>query len=266
MSNFEIFESLGDFSRALSARPVNALFKCKKVLPSQGAEENNWYGTPNYQTADKLLLNGDKENAAKIQTTLKARLRLNGGGRAPQNTIYNSVQGFALNMGRLMSGHPENMLNIRRTMRDSSKVVTIVYNCGCCGSYTAEDKINAGIKALEAVCRLEKAGYRCNLYVGTINDDGHNYHSVFVKVKDSGKMLDVARLAYTFVNPSFHRRHMFAWRERAAQYKDSQMGRSVLGSVAENCLRQNEQFSGAIYIDFDSAQEKNFEELIKNRL
>lgn len=266
MTNFEIFESLGDFSRALNARPVNALFKRKKTLPSHDTEDDNWYGTPDYQTADKLLLGGDKENAAKIQTALNTRLRLNGGGRAPQNTLYNSVQGFAPNMGRLMSGHPENMLNIRRIMRDSSKVVTVVYNCSCGGIYSAEDKINSGVKALEAVCRLEKAGYRCNLYVGTINNDGHNYHSVFVKIKDSGKMLDITRLAYTFANPSFHRRHMFAWRERAAQYKSIQMGRSVLGGTAVNCLRQNKRFAGAIYIDFDSAREKNFEELIKNRL
>lgn len=266
MTNFDIFESLGDFSRALNTRPVNALFKRKKVLPSQDADGYNWYGTPNYQTADKLLLNGDKENAAKIQTALNTRLRLNGGGCAPQNTLYNSVQGFAPNMGRLLSGHPENMLNIRRTMRDSSKVVTVIYNCSADGSYTAEDKIGGGIKALEAVCRLEKAGYRCNLYVGTINDDGCNNYSVFVKVKDAGKMLDVTRLAYTFVNPSFHRRHMFAWRERTARYEDSAMGRSVLGKEAEDLMRQNVRFAGAIYIDFDSARKKNFDELIKNRL
>ena len=255
MANFEIFESLADFSRALNTRPVNEYYRQRQELYSHSTQNVNWYGTPNYQTADKLLLDGDKESAAKIQTALNARLCLNGGGRAPQNVLYNSVQGFAPNMGRLMSGHPENMLNIRRAMRDNSKVITIVYNLDVSCGTLADDVINAGAKLLTAVKQLEGNGYRCNIYIGFCSEikcaTKDTPKGAFVKVKDAGKMLDVTRLAYTFVNPSFFRRHMFACIERIPNARDNGYGRPFTGLGAKNALAADgAKFAGAYYADF----------------
>ena len=261
MTNFEIFESLGDFSRALNTRPVNDYYKNRGKLYSRSTHDANWYGTPDYHTADELLLNGDKKNAAKIQTALNTRLRLNGGGRAPQSTIYNSVQGFVPNMGRLMSGHPENMLNIRRNMRTNSKVVTIMYNDAASCGVRAKDLINAGAKLLAAVKQLERSGYRCNIYIGFCSridcQEGVSTRGAFVKVKDAGGMLDVTRLAYTFVNPSFFRRHMFAFIERMPGVQDSGYGRPSTGTGAKNTLATATdcgKLSGAYYVDFSLLQ------------
>lgn len=255
MTNFEIFESLGDFSRALNTRPANGYYTEIYTECSRREGRENWYGTPDYQTADNLLLNGDKENAAKIQTALNTRLRLNGGGRTPQNTLYNSVQGFAPNMGRLMSGHPENMLNIRRIMRDNSKVITIMYNLNAHSAISVGNIINAGAKLLAAVKQLEKNGYRCNLYVGfcaRIQCAGKTEtKGAFVKVKNAGKMLDGTRLAYTFINPSFLRRHMLAYIERIPGAQDNGYGRPLTGLDAKSALTADgTKSSGAYYVDF----------------
>lgn len=255
MTNYEIFESLGDFSRALNTRPVNKYYSKDYAEYSHKEGRENWYGTPDYQTADKLLLDGDKMNAAKIQTALNARLRLNGGGRTPQNTLYNSVQGFAPNMGRLMSGHPENMLNIRRAMRDSSKVVTIMYNLNIPSVVRAENIINAGAKLLAAIKLLEKSGYTCNLYVGFSAriqcTEKTETKGAFVKVKGAGKMLDATRLAYTFVNPSFLRRHMLAYIERIPGAQDGGYGRPATGLDVKNVLTADSpKFNGAYFVDF----------------
>ena len=255
MKNFEIFESLADFSRALNTREVNETYGKYEddKLPSRRPDfGGKWYGTPDYQTADSLLLGGDKKSAAKIQKALsRCRIKVNK-AQTPTNVLYCSQQGFTPNMGRVLAGHPQNMFNVRREMRESSKVVTIVYNCGTSGDVTAAKKTDTGVKVLTVIYQLERAGYRCNLYVGAVNCGNNTNYTTFVKVKDAGKALDVTRLAYTFVNPSFHRRHLFAWRERCQGYDDTYMGFSVLGSEAKAVLSQNRNFTGAIYIDCEN--------------
>lgn len=266
MDNFEIFESLAEFSRALNTRKVNEIFsKRKRGLESRATDDPEWTGTPDYQTADSLLLNGDKENAAKVQKALFQRIKVDSKGAIPQRTVYCSQQGFVPNMGRVMTGHPQNMFNMRRELRDSSKVITIVYNCGVRGDISGQEKIDMGTKVLETICRLERAGYRCNIFVGTVNYDGRANFATFIKVKDAGKMLDVARLAYTFINPSFHRRHMFAWRERCPNYQSPGYGLTVLGGGAKTALAKIKRFGGAIYVDY-SNYNNDFCELIKNRI
>ena len=255
MKNFEVFESLADFSRALNTREVNETYGKYEddKLPSRRPDVGGkWYGTPDYQTADSLLLGGDKKSAAKIHKALsQCRIKADK-AQTPTNALYCSQQGFTPNMGRVLAGHPQNMFNVRREMRDSSKVVTLVFNCGTSGDVTAAKKIDMGVKVLTTIYQLERAGYRCNLYVGTVNCGNDTNYTTFVKVKDAGKALDVTRLAYTFVNPSFHRRHMFAWRERYQGYNDTQMGFSALGREAKAELSKNRKFAGAIYIDYEN--------------
>ena len=203
----EKFESVSDFQRAINTREVHEFYK--GILSSENATKT-FTGTESYEEAEKLLTHGDKSIAAKLVECNGKRMN-----EAKKSTIYNSPVGFVPNIPNYLSGRPDNMFAVKTQTYKSCKVLNVCVNSAVAYSVETKDIIAFNQKLLNVVYTLEKRGYRLNLYVGVVAEfsKSKNIGSCFIKVKDSGKLMNVTNVAYPLCNASFLRRHFFKWVE-----------------------------------------------------
>ena len=203
----EKFESISEFQRAINTREVHEFYK--DILSSENATKT-FTGTESYEEAENLLSYGDKSIAAKLVECNGKRMN-----EANKSTIYNSPIGFVPNVPNYLSGRPDNMFSVKTQTYKSCKVLNVCVNSAVSCDVTTKDIIAFNQKLLNVVYTLEKRGYRLNLYVGVVAEfsKSKNIGSCFIKVKDSGKLMNVTNVAYPLCNASFLRRHFFKWVE-----------------------------------------------------
>lgn len=216
----EKFESISRFQRALNTRKVDSFYKDR-----MNSERNSYEftKTKSYEEADKLLSHGDKDAAAKLIGCNENGKRVN---IAKKSTIYNSPIGFVPNVPNYLSGRPDNMFAEKTQTYKSCKVLNVCVNSATSCTVESEDILAFNKRLLNVVYTLEKRGYRLNLYVGDIAyyRTSKNIGLCLVKVKDSGKLLNVTNVAYPLSNPSFGRRHLRRWTETNGETFDSGYG------------------------------------------
>ena len=203
----EKFESISDFQRAINTREVHEFYK--DILSSEKATKT-FTGTESYEEAENLLLHGDKSMAAQLVECNGKRMN-----ETNKTTIYNSPIGFVPNIPNYLSGRPDNMFAVKTQTYKSCKVLNVCVNSAVACSVETKDIIAFNQKLLNVVYTLEKRGYRLNLYVGVVAEfsKSSNIGACFIKVKDSGKLMNVTNVAYPLCNASFLRRHFFKWVE-----------------------------------------------------
>ena len=203
----EKFESISDFQRAINTREVHEFYK--DILSSENASKT-FTGTESYEEAENMLSYGDKSIAAKLVECNGKRMN-----EANKSTIYNSPIGFVPNIPNYLSGRPDNMFAVKTQTYKSCKVLNVCVNSAVAYSVETKDIISFNQKLLNVVYTLEKRGYRLNLYVGVVAEfsKSNNIGACFIKVKDSGKLMNVTNVAYPLCNASFLRRHFFKWVE-----------------------------------------------------
>ena len=215
---FNKFNSVEEFSNWLQVTPQTS--KGKEFDASNEISKSNteFTGTESFDVAQKLLKYGDKVNADKIAATIR-KIKAQGKGNETRNKLYNSPCGFMPIVPKVLAGDPQNMLAIKKQKYTSTKVLNIAYNVAVSCSITVTELTETAAKVANVIASLEKNGYRVNLYAYACGRDlKNNYYSLLVKIKDSGKYLDTLRIAYPLVNPSFLRRHLFAYLERVENY------------------------------------------------
>ena len=217
---FNKFNSVEEFSNWLQVTPQTA--KGKEFNASNEISRSNtkFAGTESFEEAQNLLKCGDKENADKIAATIR-KIKAQGKGNETRNSLYNSPCGFMPIVPKVLAGDPQNMLAIKKQRYNSTKVLNVVYNVTVSGNKKKEQLFKTAAKVANVIASLEKNGYRVNLYVcfsvRSTCDESSKAISI-IKIKDSGKYLDTLRIAYPLVNPSFLRRHLFAYLERVENY------------------------------------------------
>lgn len=256
-----IYDNVGDFVEWLRKTPQTRKGKEYDSSTKTDDYQEQFTGTKSYDEAQELLDNGDATLSRMIMeqaVNIKAKSKT---GYMRSNGIVSGPQGFVPNIGAYLTGHPNNMVNIRQTFKPMSKVLNIVYNISV-GCFTATNQmISAASKIACAISTLEAKGYRVNVYISSYNvnhkSKTKNREVGFIlKIKDSGKPLDPLRIAYPLAHPSMVRRHNFAFMERAdyrlpknygapmnvpRRYLDDILGRYVLLS-AKDIIRDNNTF------------------------
>ena len=228
----EKFESISEFQRAINTREVHEFYK--DILSSENATKT-FTGTESYEEAENLLLHGDKGIAAKLVECNGKRMN-----EAKKNTIYNSPVGFVPNIPNYLSGRPDNMFAVKTQTYKSCKVLNVCVNSAVSFDVTTKDIIAFNQKLLNVVYTLEKRGYRLNLYVGVVAEfsKSKNIGACFIKVKDSGKLLNVTNVAYPLCNASFLRRHFFKWVETNGKTFARSYGCITPRNESEKAIRQ----------------------------
>lgn len=203
---FGSLAEMQDFIRDNEPLPVNV--ENGRVFSQFGNYAST--GTENYAEADEMITAGypDGLKALKAVTADKTPQRAS-------YDVYKSQIGFLPSVGDVVAGNPVNMYNVRKSVRATTKVVDVVIdnNYGC--SATIEEIERNAVEITKAVLRLEKSGYRVGLHIlyGGVhykNDDTY----FIVTVKKPNQAIDIQRLSYPMLHPSFFRRHGFAIFER----------------------------------------------------
>lgn len=253
----ERYDSLNAFTQALERPKIGTL----------GGEtfHPDFVGVDSAETADRLLIEGDSKTVHLIQGAKVKRE-----ATEKRSTLYRSCAGFVPIVGAAMAGHPQNMLNVKESAR-KTKILNLVYILSVDYSQTPESLAAAGEKILNAIYTLENTGYRVNLYVANISfprvDGTHQALNLFdlsllVKIKDSGKHLNVSKIAYPLANPAFFRYHIFKYLNTMIEglnsayvVDDRDAINTVLGKVFPK---------GCAWETFYTARDKSEEEIIEN--
>ena len=256
---FNKFNSVEEFSNWLQVTPQTAAGKKFDASSEVSKYNTEFTGTESFDVAQKLLKYGDKVNADKITATIR-KIKAQGKGNQTRNSLYNSPCGFMPIVPKVLAGDPQNMLAIKKQAYNSTKVLNIAYNVAVDCTRTTEDLIKTAAKVANVIASLEKNGYRVNLYAYSCGRDlKHNYYSLLVKIKDSGKYLDTLRIAYPLVNPSFYRRHIFGYMERLKGFNlNRSYGKIVNEEGCKECLPIN-----ACYLSYYLCSGKTEEEIAK---
>lgn len=209
------FDSLAALSAFIESTPANGCFAGRE-LSSEREESprkrDKFFGTKDYAAANELMLHGWQAGAERVRAVMTATAT----ATAERPRLFNSVVGYAPNIGRCLSGHPLNMYNKKR-VRVPARVVDIVYNCGVAGRVDASDIEETAAKLFNVIASLERGGIRVNLWaVNCACNSEHNYYYFATKIKTASQPFNLLKMCYPVVHPSFLRRHYFAVIERAA--------------------------------------------------
>lgn len=215
-----IYDNVGDFVEWLRKTPQTKKGKEYSASTRTSDYATSFAGTESFEAAQELFDNGDTTLSRMIMeqaVSIKAKSKT---GYMRSNGIVSNPQGFVPNIGAYMTGHPNDMVNIRQTFKPMSKVLSVVYNISVHCGITTNQMISAASKVACAISTLEAKGYRVNVYIGdytrNFKSKAQNNHVGFIiKIKDAGKPLDPLRIAYPLAHPSMVRRHGLAFFERA---------------------------------------------------
>lgn len=187
----------------------------RECSQEEGGHRTEFTTTRSYKEAQDLFKYGDRANFEKLQA---AGLKDTNGaqiGMKKQRQLYTAVTGHAAHVPNYIAGIPTAMI-AQRQVKVRQKVVNIIYDCTTPCSTDADEIVEACVELLNYVSQVEAAGVRVNLYVSTFTDmkgDKKRADGFIVKVKDSAQYIDLLKIAYPIVNPSFLRRHSFRWLE-----------------------------------------------------
>lgn len=256
---FNKFNSVDEFARWLQVIPQTANGKKFDASNEVSKYNTEFTGTESFDEAQNLLKYGDKVNADKIAATIR-KITAQGKGNETRNKLYNSPCGFMPIVPKVLAGDPQNMLSIRKEKYSNTKVLNIAYNVAVSCRITVNELTETAAKVANVIASLEKNGYRVNLYAYACGMDiKSNYFSLLIKIKDSGKYLDTLRIAYPLINPSFFRRHIFAYMERL---KGFYLNRSYGKIVPEEGCKERLPIN-ASYLSYYFCSGKTEEEIAK---
>lgn len=210
----KIFDSPGGLSQYIKVTPRtkhNEAFSIKDS-EAESASDTKFTGTENLAAADELLLKGYDAGVAALQNYIKNVKR----NYKTVTTLKNDVCGFIPNIGAYLTGDPRNMMNITtRRVNAHSKVLNLIVCVTVSGGVSSDTIIDINGKILQNVIELERSGYNVNLYVVDLTTyKKHESTCIMVKIKSSNERLNLLKVSYPLVHPSFLRRHIFAVQER----------------------------------------------------
>lgn len=260
----EKYNSLIDFKKSLEREKIG-------FMPYGFNKE--WNGCESEQQANELLLYGDQKSVQLIQTKQKKRFK------TTKNTIYTSPIGFTPCMGSVMAGHPNNMYNIRSESYKNSKVINYFYALDVNHTVSHEKIAEVSAKILNVVASLENMNYRVNLYVTSVcnpvvlyskskKTDLNTLISLFVRIKDSGKQLNISKVAFPLSNPAMFRWFVLSWISRV---KKNVVNTTVLtfDEYSTKTIRESikRNFKGEFYLDsYYTAENKTEKQILENIL
>ena len=205
-NTFIEFSSIQDFCDYLK-RDITDNFK--NVMSSVNADYR-FTQTSNYDEAKNLLKNGWTQMTERLKTQLKAQTKV-----SPTMTSKNiiSAQGYQPVIPNYLMGLPNSMIS-KKTVPVKQKVITL-NKCIAYSFKTSTDSIiKESIKALRLIQKLEAGGYRVNLnvlfFVRARTNEGF---CVKIRIKNSGEKLNISKLSFPLVHPSFLRRLMLRFIE-----------------------------------------------------
>lgn len=251
----ERYNSIADFQKALERREIGYMYSRKST-------NADFRGTKTHEDADKLLINGDTFTAKIIQGC-----NIQKKNNRATNTIKQDFCGFAPNVGAVVSGNPINMYNVKQTTHRNTKVLNIFYFVGASCIVDKKELAAAGAKLLNVINTLEARGYRANLFVATCLIPQINFRkktdsrlNFAIKIKDSGKHLNITKIAYPIAHPSFFRRHCGLWVNTVCKNATNSY---TVTDTKELTAAADRICKGAKFVNFYTLSEQSEEDILR---
>tara|TARA_Y100000004_G_scaffold186747_1_gene238623 strand:- start:2313 stop:3260 length:948 start_codon:yes stop_codon:yes gene_type:complete len=206
----------------LITNKIPALRSGKYILSSREGSAD-FTGTRNWDAAEQLFTEGWEEGLQKvaeiseiISNTVKQQL--------PEVTFQYDVTGGMVDVGTLMSGVPECMLNFNEQETSATKYVDIHVNgsVSCGVSTTVIENKGAAIMAL--VDALEVLNYRTRVVLHDTATRPSLAANHQYTVKDYDEPLERDRMAFLAMHPSSFRRLGFTMMEFAPKWMRDELG------------------------------------------
>lgn len=172
--------------------------------------ELHFTGTSSFDEAYDNMLSGDAESyekLLKLKTETDKHYIKESKGRIK---TYNHVVGYTPNVPNAVMGLPNSMINAERVPK-KHKVVDIFVNRSRSGVTGTSQIEYEGALILSFIDALERDGYRVSLYSGKVswNSNTCATHGFMVPIKRATEPLNIKKVAFYLIHPSFLRRIAF---------------------------------------------------------
>lgn len=182
----------------------------KKEIPAGAStlKRDKFYGGISFKEALKRLLNGDEELAKDINN-----IKID--GIVAEKLIFkyiNDIQGVVPNVPNFLMGLPQSMVRIQRTkIKSSQKILNLVFDISVSCMITKEEYMQVSKLFLDVIDKVEKMGYRCNLYVAAVSvSESEKFMNTFlIKLKNSNELFNRYKCSFVLGHMSMFRRIMF---------------------------------------------------------
>lgn len=206
------FDTISDIAKCVKEGKPSSWFESKQTSHEISSDMSEFCKTNTFTDAYKMLTEGWYEGSKKLEK----RLSLEKGSTLNklERKFVQDVVGFQPIVANYLMGVPKSMVNSKMVMR-KEKVVTLNYCASFPGSVSASTIEENCITAFRIIKAIEALGIRVNLnvfYAGRVFDrviNSRRYNLIKLKIKGANERLNVAKMAFPMVHPSFLRRILF---------------------------------------------------------
>lgn len=206
-SNFLLFNSISELMEQLDNAP--------KIPDRYDASEDtdrgsSWCDTSTWQEAHDAII------AGKMYDGLNGDLdKYRTNGSKEKSNQYLDVVGYNVVVPLQLQNIPTCMVNKKKTI--NNKIVTIIYKDDVPAGVNQDRIIENATELMRNIIKLERDGYRVNLYIMGYNSNDSGYGFI-LKLKNDRETLNIKKLCFPLISSSFLRRIDFRIKERL--YKD----------------------------------------------
>ena len=244
------FESIQEFKTFCDTAPLNNLWKYGAKMQSITGT-HKFTQTKSYEEASHLLLNGWTAGAENLNVELKLANRSTH-TKEVQKAVFDIV-GFQASVPRYLQGIPTNMIS-KRNVVQKQRVVTLIKGVNYAASVKPEQILKDSIKFIQIVQAIEKKGIRVNIDVLWHTKTNNEEILLRVRIKKANERLNVSKMSYPLLHPSFLRRHALRMLEVEPRITDNEFtnGYGYPGQPNETrqLLNDQEYYVGALEVKY----------------
>lgn len=173
---------------------------------------STWNGNISFDEAMNRLVNGDKElaekiNDIKIDDEVEHEKML--------TKYFNDIVGVIPHVPNVVLGLPQTMINTRRQkIKTKNKILNIVLDSSISCNIEAEEYMKVAKIFLDVIDKLERLGYRCNVYYSSSNfcaarldySFSKVYNNWLLKIKSSNEPFNRYKCSFILGHVSMIRR------------------------------------------------------------
>lgn len=222
-------------------------------------------GTKDWNTAKNLLAFGDPVMAEKVNQSGVTKARAKIARVAKRKTFTTAIVGAVPHVPNFITGTPNSMITTKQ-VKTRKKVINLFYNAAFDCTVQTDTIIRTAANVMSAIILIEAAGVKVNLYSGCISRKNDQLVSAIVKVKDSKQRLDVLKLCYPMINPSWTRRHFLRFIDVTPKVNSGFAighGSPETTDAQKNTVLREAKINDAIILDYYALTRFNTDEIIK---
>lgn len=223
-------------------------------IPAGYHEDEEWYGGTFTAVAEAMRDGWEAELPEALDVAEGAVKETERELPAELFTPQWDVCGADVDMGRYLTGEPENMIDFPLApMVKQGKVVTVCASFGALGGVSAEAKIAQGRVVTALAMTLGQLGYTTELwadYSGRHAGRGQStYNSIRVLVKGANDVIDPSKILAAYAHPGAQRRMGFV----AMSLAPAPFNKHGLGNQSTRAPKQDLP-EGTIYLPQPEAE------------